>query len=294
MAAEFDRFFQVTAQDLLDGGIFRTIAIACHPGQHRYYPADFRLISLALLAKACGAEDAHRRKVGGSSGRLQQHPWAQQRDSRRDSSASMASMSMSLIPWRRPKLRRGTSTHSGAEVAPSTSAGGTSAGGTQLTTPRRAESSPAFPPVSSNFTKEGMELPTESLTPGGSKHTPSRAAAAARSILKGKDRALPAPAYRRAAGCSSEYDECVGGARGSADGCGGECSTLRSSPEGECTSMRRSSADRSSRARVAVEERQPLSPRCSSSSADQRASEPPACPTAETLAELPPVRFFGC
>ena len=44
----FDRFFQTTPQDLLDDGLYRKIAVPCHPGAHRH-------VSLALVAKQCGA-----------------------------------------------------------------------------------------------------------------------------------------------------------------------------------------------------------------------------------------------
>ena len=44
----FDRFFQTTPGDLLDDGLYRKIAVACHP-------APYRMTSLALVAKACGA-----------------------------------------------------------------------------------------------------------------------------------------------------------------------------------------------------------------------------------------------
>lgn len=47
----FERFFQTTPQDLIDGGLFRRVAVACHPGEHR-------LVSLYHVAKECGAQTA--------------------------------------------------------------------------------------------------------------------------------------------------------------------------------------------------------------------------------------------
>ena len=44
----FDNFFQTTPQDLINDGIYKQIANACHSGPHRS-------VSLALIAKACGA-----------------------------------------------------------------------------------------------------------------------------------------------------------------------------------------------------------------------------------------------
>jgi len=44
----FDHFFRTTPQDLVDAGLYRTVAVACHPGPHRR-------VSLALIAKECGA-----------------------------------------------------------------------------------------------------------------------------------------------------------------------------------------------------------------------------------------------
>ena len=44
----FDTFFQTTPQDLINDGIYSQIANACHSGPHRS-------VSLALIAKACGA-----------------------------------------------------------------------------------------------------------------------------------------------------------------------------------------------------------------------------------------------
>jgi hypothetical protein len=208
----------------------------------------------------------------------------------------------------RKKFQPGTSTHFGAEIAPSAT------DGVQLATPRSGSgsgSSPAFPPITSTFKEDGahaplehpglatavvrspplsstfksrlpfesrspgMELPTEVLTPGGLCRTPSRAAAAARSILKGK--AAAPPAYRRAyAGSSSEQDELV---PAGADDVGGEASTARRSSPDRC----------SGRVRVAAEERQPLSPRASSSDpqwSSRDASNEPSRSTADNLVEI--------
>ena len=56
----FDRFFRTTPGDLLDEGLYRKIAVACHP-------APYRKTSLALVARACGA-----RSVGGLNDTLQE------------------------------------------------------------------------------------------------------------------------------------------------------------------------------------------------------------------------------
>ena len=45
---EFVRFFSVTPQDLISGGLYKALAFACYPGEHR-------ATSMALLAKALGA-----------------------------------------------------------------------------------------------------------------------------------------------------------------------------------------------------------------------------------------------
>lgn len=45
----FERFFQSTPQDLIDDGLFRKIATACHPAPHR-------AVSIALIARSLGAE----------------------------------------------------------------------------------------------------------------------------------------------------------------------------------------------------------------------------------------------
>ena len=44
----FSHFFQSTPQDLIDDGLYKTIALALHPMPHRE-------VSLALVAQACGA-----------------------------------------------------------------------------------------------------------------------------------------------------------------------------------------------------------------------------------------------
>ena len=45
---EFSRFFETTPDDLILSGLYRTIAVACYPSQHRQ-------VSLDLVAIACGA-----------------------------------------------------------------------------------------------------------------------------------------------------------------------------------------------------------------------------------------------
>merc|ERR1711939_1042634 len=45
---EFDTFFSTTPQDLIDNGLYKTIATALHP-------MPFREVSLALAAQVCGA-----------------------------------------------------------------------------------------------------------------------------------------------------------------------------------------------------------------------------------------------
>ena len=56
--------FQTTPQDLIEGGLYRKIAIACHPMPHRK-------VSLALIAKACGAvqQGTLVQETGGNTGR---------------------------------------------------------------------------------------------------------------------------------------------------------------------------------------------------------------------------------
>ena len=46
---DFARFFRTTPLDLIDGGLYKALAFSCYPGYHRK-------ASLALLAKALGAE----------------------------------------------------------------------------------------------------------------------------------------------------------------------------------------------------------------------------------------------
>ena len=46
---EFAQMFQTTPQDLIDDGLYKSIAIALHEMPHRE-------VSLALVAQACGAK----------------------------------------------------------------------------------------------------------------------------------------------------------------------------------------------------------------------------------------------
>lgn len=54
---EFGHFFTTTPQDLIEEGLYKTIAVALHPSPHRE-------VSLALVAQACGAKPSKSKKEG--------------------------------------------------------------------------------------------------------------------------------------------------------------------------------------------------------------------------------------
>ncbi|EOD35728.1 hypothetical protein EMIHUDRAFT_362902, partial [Emiliania huxleyi CCMP1516] len=51
---QFSRFFEVTPQELIAGGLYKDLAKSCFPGRHRK-------VSLVLLAKSLGATPARSR-----------------------------------------------------------------------------------------------------------------------------------------------------------------------------------------------------------------------------------------
>ena len=60
------RFFETTPQELIAGGLYKDLALACYPGLHR--EVSLRLLAKALGAKAHGATSIRQRVVELSRG----------------------------------------------------------------------------------------------------------------------------------------------------------------------------------------------------------------------------------
>ena len=88
----FSHFFQSTPQDLIDDGLYKTIALALHPMPHRE-------VSMAQVAQACGAMPSKKKraKAAKAADQMQRCPLPQQYDEHRAAQAMRALLAEGLL-----------------------------------------------------------------------------------------------------------------------------------------------------------------------------------------------------